>query len=106
MREKRGGMGPRSWLDKAVTGVWNMLVEYGSLTVGPLAGVHFDDPAPDPDHTPQEARPPQATHGRGNGARLQGPPTGHPERHCPTPPSRVEQELWAGLGVDVKKAGQ
>ncbi|MEU0954159.1 DUF6059 family protein [Streptomyces niveus] len=97
-------MGLRSWLGKAVTGVWNMLVEYGTLTVGPLSGVQFDDP--DPDDTQREARPPEATHGGGNGAGLQGPPTGHPERHCPTPPSRVEQELWAGLGIDVRKAGR
>ncbi|MEV8335177.1 DUF6059 family protein [Streptomyces niveus] len=83
-------MGLRSWLRRACDSVWNMLVEYGAIAVGPLPGVNYPDAEP----------------GHGNGDRLQDPPTGHPERRCSTPPSRVEQELWAGLGVDVKEPGK
>ncbi|MEV8345394.1 DUF6059 family protein [Streptomyces niveus] len=90
-------MGLRSWLRRACDSVWTMLVEYGAIAVGPLPGVNY----PDPDSDPQEP-----AHGRGNGDRLQDPPAGHPERRCATPPSRVEQELWAGLGVDVKEPGK
>ncbi|MFD4772163.1 DUF6059 family protein [Streptomyces niveus] len=86
-------MGLRSWLSRACAGVWDMLVEYGAIAVGPLPGVNYPDPK-DP------------AHGRGNDDRLQDPPAGHPERRCSTPPSRVEQELWAGLGVDVKEPGK
>ncbi|MFE9299111.1 DUF6059 family protein [Streptomyces niveus] len=94
-------MGLWSWLRRACDSVWNMLVEYGAIAVGPLPGVNYPDPDPAPNHPPQ-----QPAHGRGNGDRLQDPPTGHPERRCATPPSLVEQELWAGLGVDVRKAGR
>ncbi|MEU9746518.1 DUF6059 family protein [Streptomyces niveus] len=92
-------MGLRSWLRRACDSVWNMLVEYGAIAVGPLPGVNYPDP--EPNHTPQEP-----AHGHGNGNRLQDPPTGHPERRCSTPPSRVERELWAGLGVDVWEPGR
>ncbi|MEV0495141.1 DUF6059 family protein [Streptomyces atratus] len=100
-------MGLRFWLGRAGAGALNLLIQLGAFTVGPLPGVHYPDPDPDPDHTPQQAWPPGATHGsRGNGGRPQGPPAGHPERRCSTPPSRVEQELWAGLGIDVKRTGR
>ncbi|MGW8671713.1 DUF6059 family protein [Streptomyces niveus] len=85
-------MGLTSWLRRACAGVWDMLVEYGAIAVGPLPGVNYPDPAP--------------AHDQWNGDRLQDPPAGHPERRCATPPSRVEQELWAGLGVDVKEPGK
>lgn len=94
-------MGLRSWLRRACDSVWNMLVEYGAIAVGPLPGVNYPDPDADPAPNP---RPP--AHGHGNGNRLQDPPTGHPERRCSTPPSRVELELWAGLGVDVREPGK
>ncbi|MEV4998615.1 DUF6059 family protein [Streptomyces niveus] len=90
-------MGLRSWLRRACDSVWGMLVEYGAIAVGPLPGVNY----PDPDSDPQEPAP-----ARGDGDRLQDPPAGHPERRCSTPPSRVEQELWAGLGVDVREPGK
>ncbi|MEV8396895.1 DUF6059 family protein [Streptomyces niveus] len=85
-------MGLTSWLRRACSGVWEMLVEYGAIAVGPLPGVNYPDPDP--------------AHDQWNGDRLQDPPAGHPERRCATPPSRVEQELWAGLGVDVKEPGK
>ncbi|MFF2944200.1 DUF6059 family protein [Streptomyces niveus] len=90
-------MGLRSSLRRACDSVWTMLVEYGAIAVGPLPGVNY----PDPDSDPQEPAP-----ARGDGDRLQDPPAGHPERRCSTPPSRVEQELWAGLGVDVREPGK
>lgn len=94
-------MGLRSWLRRACDSVWNMLVEYGAIAVGPLPGVNYPDPDPAPNHPPQ-----QPAHAHWKGDRLQDPPAGHPERRCATPPSRVEQELWAGLGVDVKEPGK
>lgn len=87
----------RSWLRRACSGVWDMLVEYGAIAVGPLPGVNYPDPEPDPK---------DPAHDHWNDDRLQDPPAGHPERRCSTPPSRVEQELWAGLGVDVKEPGK
>ncbi|MEV8361722.1 DUF6059 family protein [Streptomyces niveus] len=90
-------MGLRSWLRRACDSVWNMLVEYGAIAVGPLPGVNY----PDPDADPKDP-----AHDHWNGDHLQDPPAGHPERRCSTPPSRVEQELWAGLGVDVKEPGK
>ncbi|WP_327371064.1 DUF6059 family protein [Streptomyces sp. NBC_01217] len=98
-------MGLRFWLGRAGAGAFNLLIQFGAFTVGPLPGVHYHDP--DPDHTPQEDRLPGATHApHGSGGRPQGPSAGHPERRCTTPPSRVEQELWAGLGIDVKRTGR
>ncbi|MFE3119810.1 DUF6059 family protein [Streptomyces niveus] len=92
-------MGLRSRLRRACDSVWNMLVEYGAIAVGPLPGVNYPDP--DSDSDPQDP-----AHGHENGNRVQDPPTGHPERRCSTPPSRVEEELWAGLGVDVREPGK
>lgn len=92
-------MGLRSRLRRACDSVWNMLVEYGAIAVGPLPGVNYPDP--DSDSDPQDP-----AHGHESGNRLQDPPTGHPERRCSTPPSRVEEELWAGLGVDVREPGK
>lgn len=50
-------MGLRSWLRRACDSVWNMLVEYGAIAVGPLPGVNYPDAEP----------------GHGNGDRLQDP---------------------------------
>ncbi|MFE2940297.1 DUF6059 family protein [Streptomyces sp. NPDC059255] len=88
-------MGLRSWLGRAGAGALNLLVEFGAVVVGPLPGVHYPDPDPDSDPDPSSAP--------DSGS---GPPAGHPERRCSTPPSRVEQELWAGLGVDVEGTGR
>ncbi|MFC9431747.1 DUF6059 family protein [Streptomyces sp. NPDC056987] len=93
-------MGLRSWLGRAGAGALSLLVEFGAVVVGPLPGVHYPDPDPGSD--------PGSVPGRDPGsdpASASGPPAGHPERRCSTPPSRVEQELWAGLGVDVKRPG-
>lgn len=96
-------MGLRLWLGRVVAGVWKLLVQFGALAVGqPLPGVHYPDPdaepapAPDPDRAVREARPPGAAH---------MPPAWHPERQCTTPPTRIERELWAALGIDVKRTG-
>ncbi|MFJ6569125.1 hypothetical protein ACIQNU_17030 [Streptomyces sp. NPDC091292] len=91
-------MGLRFWLGRAGAGALNLLIQLGAFTVGPLPGVHYPDP------TTQELWPPGRAQGRrGNTGRPRGLPAGHPEQHCSTPPSRVEQELWAGLGIDVKR---
>lgn len=74
----------RLWLGRANAVALKLFLQLGGIgafTVGPLPGVHY--PYPGPDLAPQ------------------GPPAGHPERYCTTPPSRVERELWAALGIDV-----
>lgn len=97
-------MGLRFWLRRTGTGTFNMFVQLGILTIGPLPEIHYR--VPGPGRTPRETRPPETAHGpRGNGGRPQGLPPGHPEQRCTTPPSRVEQELWAALGIDVRRTG-
>ncbi|MER5387046.1 DUF6059 family protein [Streptomyces sp. NPDC002688] len=96
----------RFWLAKAGAVAMEMLIHagLGFFTVGPLPGVHYPDSGAGPDA--QEAWPPGAAHGPyGGGGRTQEPPAAHPERHCASPPSRIERELWAGLGIDVDRAG-
>ncbi|MFD5753198.1 DUF6059 family protein [Streptomyces sp. NPDC127033] len=94
-------MGLRSWLGRAGAGALGLLIEFGAVVVGPLPGVHYPDPHSDPGSAPDPD--PDRDSDPGSGS---GPPAGHPERRCSTPPSRVEQELWAGLGVDVKGTGR
>ena len=96
-------MSLRSWLGRAGTVAVRLLVHLGAasfFSVGPLPGVHYRDPEADP--AAPEAWPPGAAHGPyGGGGRIQEPPAGHPERHCTTPATPVERQLWAALGVDV-----
>ncbi|WP_416965880.1 DUF6059 family protein [Streptomyces sp. Agncl-13] len=96
----------RFWLAKAGAVTVKILIHLGSVSffAVPLPSVHYPDAGADPG--PQEAWPPGAAHGPyGGGGRTQEPPAGHPERHCAGPPSRIERELWAGLGIDVDRAG-
>ncbi|MEV7870611.1 DUF6059 family protein [Streptomyces sp. NPDC088124] len=98
-------MGLRSWLGRAGAGALNLLVEFGTVVVGPLPGVNYPDPEPDPDSGPAPGSAPGSDPDSAPGSGS-GLPAGHPERRCSTPPSRVEQELWAGLGVDVRGTGE
>ncbi|MFF0221204.1 hypothetical protein [Streptomyces sp. NPDC004629] len=91
----------RFWLGRAGAGALKLLIQLGAFSVGPLPGVHYADPGPDsdrpdPDRPGRDAEPPAAPY---------TPPAWHPERRCTTPPSRLERELWAGLGIDVKRTG-
>lgn len=75
----------RLWLGRANAVAMKLFLQLGGIsafTVGPLPGVHYPCPGLEP----------------------QGPPTGHPERYCTTPPSLVERELWAELGIDVERS--
>ncbi|MYZ38868.1 MULTISPECIES: DUF6059 family protein [unclassified Streptomyces] len=105
-------MGLRYWIGRAGSGAFHLLVTLGAFSVGPLPGIHYPDPGADTDDTPKDAgarehSPSGAAEGPSRrGRRFQGPPAGGPEQRCTTPPSRVEQELWAGLGVDVKRTGR
>ncbi|GGT22096.1 DUF6059 family protein [Streptomyces chromofuscus] len=67
------------------------LIQFGSLFTGPLPGIHYPDPGPD-EPSPRSAD--------GADGRPQGPPAGHPERPCTTPPTPMERRLWADLGID------
>lgn len=67
------------------------LIQLGSFFTGPLPGIHYPDPGPD-------GPSPGATDG--SDGRRQGPPAGHPERRCTTPPSPTERRLWAALGIE------
>ncbi|MFJ5840201.1 hypothetical protein ACIQGO_26180 [Streptomyces shenzhenensis] len=86
----------RFWLGRAAAAVLKLLIQLGAFSVGPLPGIHYPDPGPDPDRTPRDAGLPETPH---------GPPAWHPEGPCTSPPSQTERELWAGLGIDVKHTG-
>ncbi|GLX54174.1 hypothetical protein Shyhy01_71230 [Streptomyces hygroscopicus subsp. hygroscopicus] len=85
----------RIWLGRTgAAAVRELLVQLRGLGVfftGPLPGVHYDDLGGDVGPARREAVP--------------GPPPGHPERYCATPPSRQERELWASLGIDTERTG-
>lgn len=88
----------RFWLSRVGAVSVELLAGLGVFFVGPLPGVHY----PDPDLDPQDAWSPEFEHGPyGRRVRNQCPPSWHPERHCSAPPSRLERELWAALGIDV-----
>lgn len=87
-------MSPRTWLGRAGAAAGHLLLHLRGLGVfftGPLPGVHYDDLDTGFDHPHRRTSP--------------GPPPGHPERHCTTPPSRRERELWASLGIDTERTG-
>ncbi|MGW3957089.1 hypothetical protein ACWEKM_40800 [Streptomyces sp. NPDC004752] len=86
----------RFWLGKAAASALNLLIQLGAFSVGPLPGVHYPDPGPDPDRGPRDEGPPDTAH---------TPPAWHPEGRCTTPPSQTERELWAALGIDLKQTG-
>ncbi|GGJ22826.1 DUF6059 family protein [Streptomyces brasiliensis] len=85
----------RIWLGRAgAAAMKHLLIQLNGLGVfftGPLPGVHYADLGTDSGLARREAPP--------------GPPPGHPERRCATPPSREEQELWASLGIDTERTG-
>ncbi|MEV5986210.1 DUF6059 family protein [Streptomyces sp. NPDC052051] len=99
----------RCWLSRADAIVTKLLVHLGSaawFAISLPPGLYGPDPDADSgsDRAPWEAPPPRATHDpHQDGDRNHGPPAGHPERRCTTPPSEVERELWASLGIDPER---
>ncbi|WP_324785312.1 DUF6059 family protein [Streptomyces sp. H51] len=97
----------RFWLGRAGAVVMrHLLFQLNGLGVfftGPLPGVHYADLGTDSDRALRKA-PPEPPPGTAPGPPP-GPPPGHPERHCATPPSPQERELWASLGIDTERTG-
>ncbi|MER6632994.1 hypothetical protein ABT301_33045 [Streptomyces sp. NPDC000987] len=109
----------RFWLGRAGAVVMrHLLFQLNGLGVfftGPLPGVHYADLGTDSDRAlrkappgPAPGPPPGPPPGPAPGpppGPAPGPPPGHPERHCATPPSPQERELWASLGIDTERTG-
>lgn len=93
----------RLWFGGAGAAAVKLLLHLGSVgvyVIGPLPGVHY----PDPDVAPNDTWPPTTSLATDPDLpRPQGLPAGHPEQFSTTPPTPVERELWASLGIDVKR---